>query len=34
LPNLGAPLLGMNVMSRLRWRQQGDRLIIEAAPTR
>jgi len=32
LPSLGAPLLGMNVMSRLRWRQQGDRLIIEAAP--
>lgn len=34
LPSLGAPLLGMNVMSRLRWRQQGDRLIIEAAPAR
>ena len=31
LPALSAPLLGMNVLSRLQWRQSGDRLIIESA---
>jgi aspartyl protease family protein len=30
LPALGAPLLGMNVLSRLQWRQAGDRLVIDA----
>jgi aspartyl protease family protein len=32
LPALGAPLLGMNVLGRLHWRQSGDRLIIDARP--
>lgn len=31
LPALSAPLLGMNVLSRLHWRHSGDRLIIETA---
>lgn len=30
LPALQAPLLGMNVLGRLQWRQSGDRLIIDA----
>lgn len=35
LPQLsGAPLLGMNVLSRLSWRQQGDRLVIEPRAVR
>lgn len=29
LPALQAPLLGMNVLGRLQWRQNGDRLIID-----
>ena len=33
LPALdGAPLLGMNVLSKLQWRQSDDRLIIESRP--
>jgi aspartyl protease family protein len=33
LPALQAPLLGMNVLGRLQWRQSGDRLIIDAGAT-
>ena len=32
LPSLEAPLLGMDVLSRLRWSQHGGVLRIEAAP--
>lgn len=32
LPNLGAPLLGMDVLSKLHFSQQGGELRIEAAP--
>jgi hypothetical protein len=31
LPALDAPLLGMDVLSRLHWSQQGSVLRIEAA---
>jgi aspartyl protease family protein len=34
LPQLGAPLLGMDVLSKLHFSQQGGELRIEAASLR